>query len=128
MKIPTDLKYTKDHEWAKIEGGSATIGITDYAQDALGDIVFLDLPALGATFKAGDAVGVVESVKAINDIFAPLSGEVTAVNEELTKGPEAINADAYAAWMIKLKLSAPDEAKALMDAAAYKKLLAEEAK
>jgi glycine cleavage system H protein len=128
MKIPADLRYTKDHEWAKIDGGTATFGITDYAQDALGDIVFLELPTVGASFKAGDALGVVESVKAVSDIFAPLSGEVTAVNEELTKAPETINTDAYAAWMVKIKIADPNEAKALMDAAAYKKLVAEVAK
>jgi glycine cleavage system H protein len=110
MKIPADLRYTKDHEWAKIDGGTATFGITDYAQDALGDIVFLELPTVGASFKAGDALGVVESVKAVSDIFAPLSGEVTAVNEELTKAPETINTDAYAAWMVKIKIADPNEA------------------
>ena len=128
MKIPAELRYTKDHEWAKIDGNIATIGITDYAQDALGDIVFLELPNVGASFKAGDAMGVVESVKAVSDIYAPLTGEITAANDELTKGPEAINADAYGSWMVKIALSKPEEAAALMDAKAYEKFLAEEAK
>jgi len=127
MSIPADLKYTKEHEWARLEGDVAVIGITDYAQDALGDIVFLELPEVGTEFKAGDALGVVESVKAVSDIYAPISGEIVEVNEHLVDAPEIINANPYdAGWMVKMKISDPAEADAMMDAAAYEKFVAEE--
>jgi glycine cleavage system H protein len=126
MQIPGDLRYSKDHEWLRVEGEIATLGITDYAQDALGDIVFLELPNVGQSFAAGDAIGVVESVKAASDVYSPVSGEVVAINQDLTASPEKVNADPYGeAWMIKLKLSNPAELAGLMDAAAYEKYVAE---
>jgi len=127
MNIPANLLYTKEHEWALLEGETATLGITDYAQDALGDIVFLELPNVGDTFTAGQTIGVVESVKAVSDIYTPLSGEVIDANKELVKTPERLNSDPYgAAWLIKIKPSNPAEAKNLMSAEAYQKYLAEE--
>jgi glycine cleavage system H protein len=121
--IPADLRYAKSHEWVKIEGGTATIGITDYAQASLGDITFVQLPKVGAVLKAGDTFGVVESVKAASDLYAPVSGTVTALNGALEGKPETLNQDSYAAgWMLKLTLSNPAEAGALLDAAAYAKV------
>lgn len=106
MTIPADLKYTKDHEWVRIEGDTATFGITDHAQEALGDIVFVELPEIGRNIDAGEGYAVVESVKAVSDIYAPVSGEVTEVNEELEGKPEKVNADAYGAgWIAKVKMS-----------------------
>jgi glycine cleavage system H protein len=120
MNIPADLKYTASHEWVRLESdGSITVGITEYAQDALGDIVFVELPTVGKTYSAGDDAAVVESVKAASDIYAPLSGEVVAVNEDVVATPESINADAYAAWLFKLKPSDPSALGALLDAAGY---------
>ena len=114
--------YTRDHEWLKVEGDEATVGITDHAQEALGDIVFIELPPLAAKFKAGAECAVVESVKAASDIYAPVSGEVVAVNQDAADTPESVNQDAYAAWLFKLKPSAADlEMAALLDAAAYAK-------
>ena len=119
-KTPQELNYTKTHEWVRIEpDGTARVGITDFAQEALGDIVFVEFPKVGATVKAGEAVGVVESVKAASDIYAPLSGEVVAVNDGIPDHWEAINEDAFAAWLYKLKPSNPDEVKALLDATGY---------
>ena len=118
--IPADLKYTGDDEWIKIEGNIATIGITDYAQDQLSDIVYLELPAAGDTVAAGESFGVVESVKAASDLYAPLSGTVTEVNDDLVDAPEAINDGPYEAWMVKIELSDGDEVAKLMDAAAYR--------
>lgn len=127
MGIPTNLSYTKEHEWLKIDGEIAKIGITNYAQDALGDIVFLELPEVGASFNAGDALGVVESVKAVSDIYAPLSGEIVEINQPLTDAPETINSDPYnEGWMVKMKISSPEEVDGMMDAAAYETFLAEE--
>jgi glycine cleavage system H protein len=127
MSIPSELKYTKSHEWAKLEAdGTVTIGITDHAQEALGDIVFLELPDTGRTVKAGEECAVVESVKAASDIYAPISGEVVARNDDAVDAPESVNQDAYAAWLFKLKPA--DSAKfaaelgALLDAAAYAKV------
>ena len=117
--IPADLKYTSDDEWIRIEGNVATIGITDYAQDQLSDIVYLELPAVGDELSATESFGVVESVKAASDLYAPLSGTVTEVNDDLVDAPEAINDGPYEAWMIKLELSNPDELDELMDAAGY---------
>lgn len=120
MNIPTDLKYTKSHEWLKQEAdGTVTIGISDHAQAALGDIVFLELPEIGRTVRAGEECAVVESVKAASDIYAPVSGEVVARNDGTIDAPESVNQDAYAAWLFKLKPSNPAEISALIDAAAY---------
>lgn len=124
--VPGDLRYAKSHEWLKLEaGGSATIGITDYAQNSLGDITYVQLPKVGATLKAGEVFGVVESVKAASDLYAPVSGTVTAINAALENGPDAVNSSPYdSGWMLKLTLANPAEATALLDAAAYTKLLA----
>jgi glycine cleavage system H protein len=119
-KTPQELKYTATHEWVRMEpDGTATIGITDFAQEALGDVVFVEFPKVGAKVKARDAVAVVESVKAASDIYAPLSGEVVAVNGEIPDHWDAINKDAFAAWLFKLKPSDPGELKKLLDAAGY---------
>ena len=127
MGFPTDRKYTKEHEWIKADGNSATIGITDHAQQALGDIVFVELPKVGADVSAGKTFGSVESVKAVSDLFAPASGKVTAINEELTTASEKINSDAHGSWMIKITLANPGELNNLMSAADYDKYVAEEA-
>jgi glycine cleavage system H protein len=119
-KTPQELKYTPTHEWVRMEpDGTATVGITDFAQEALGDVVFVEFPKVGAAVRAGDAVGVVESVKAASDIYAPLSGEIVAVNGEIPDHWEAINRDAFAAWLFKLKPSDPGELAKLLDAAKY---------
>jgi len=118
--IPADLKYTESHEWVRVEAdGTITVGITEYAQEALGDIVFVELPKVGTTYTAGDDAAVVESVKAASDIYAPVSGEVTAVNDAVVASPESINADAYANWMFKMKPSDASAVNGLLDAAAY---------
>jgi glycine cleavage system H protein len=127
MAYPADLKYTKEHEWIKVDGGTGTVGITDHAQKALGDIVFVELPKPGAALTQGKSLGTVESVKAVSDIYAPASGTVTEVNQELTTAPEKINADPHGAWMVKVKLTNPDEVKNLLSAADYEKFVAEEA-
>jgi glycine cleavage system H protein len=120
--IPADLKYTESHEWVRVEAdGTITVGITEYAQEALGDIVFVELPKVGTTYTAGDDAAVVESVKAASDIYAPVSGEVTAVNDAVVASPESINADAYANWMFKMKPSDANAVNGLLDAAAYGK-------
>jgi glycine cleavage system H protein len=120
MSIPSSLKYTKSHEWVKLEtDGSVTVGITDHAQEALGDIVFLELPDIGRPVKAGEECAVVESVKAASDIYAPVSGQVVAKNEAAVDAPESVNQDAYSAWLFKLKPSDPGELTALLDAAGY---------
>ena len=119
-KMPSELKYSKTHEWLRMEpDGTASVGITDFAQEALGDIVFVEFPKVGAKVKAGEAVGVVESVKAASDVYAPISGEVVAVNDGIPDHWEEINKDAFAAWLYRLKPSNPDELKALLDAARY---------
>jgi glycine cleavage system H protein len=127
MAYPDDRKYTREHEWVIANGASASIGITQYAQDSLGDIVFVDLPKIGSDIARGKTFGSVESVKAVSDLFAPASGTVTAVNEELATAPEKINQDAHAAWMLKITLSAPNELASLLSAADYEKFVAEEA-
>jgi glycine cleavage system H protein len=127
MGFPADRKYTKEHEWIKADGASATIGITDHAQQALGDIVFVELPKVGADVSAGKTFGSVESVKAVSDLFAPASGKVSAINEELTTASEKINSDAHGSWMIKITLANPGELNNLMSAADYDKYVAEEA-
>ena len=122
MNIPGDLKYTKDDEWIRVRGDEGEIGITDYAQDHLSDIVYVELPEVGREVKAHDSIGTIESVKAAADIYAPISGTVTAVNESLPDSPELVNQDPYGkAWMIRLKLSNPKELDGLMGAAAYQK-------
>lgn len=126
MSYPTDFKYTKEHEWIKADGNSATIGITNYAQESLGDIVFVQLPQIGAQIAAGKAFGTVESVKAVSDLFAPASGTVTEVNGELATAPEKINQDAHGAWMIKATLKDPSELNSLLSASDYEKFIAEE--
>jgi len=126
---PTDYRYTKDHEWIKAEGGIGTIGITDYAQQELGDVVFVELPRVGAHLKAGASLGTVESVKAVSEIFSPVSGEVTETNATLADAPETINKDPHrAAWFVKVRLANPAEANGLMDAAAYQAYIAGKAK
>jgi glycine cleavage system H protein len=127
MAYPDDRKYTREHEWVMANGTSASIGITQYAQDSLGDIVFVDLPKVGSDIARGKTFGSVESVKAVSDLFAPASGTVTTVNEELATAPEKINQDAHAAWMLKITLSAPNELASLLSAADYEKFVAEEA-
>lgn len=126
MPYPTDLKYTKEHEWLKLEGNTATIGITSYAQQSLGDIVFVELPKAGSEVTAGKTFGSVESVKAVSDLYAPASGTVTEVNPELATAPERVNKDAHGAWMIKVRLKNPAEVGSLLSAADYEKLVAEE--
>ena len=126
MAYPADRKYTKEHEWIKADGKSATVGITSHAQDSLGDIVFVELPKVGAELTAGKTFGTVESVKAVSDLFAPASGTVTEVNGELATAPEKVNKDAHGAWMIKIALKNPGELDSLLSAADYEKFAAEE--
>ena len=127
MELPEELKYTEEHEWVMVEGDLAMIGITDFAQDALGDVVFVELPAVGTEVTTGKAFGVVESVKAVSDVYAPVSGTVEEINEELPDAPEIINTSPYGdGWMIKIRMSNPGELDGLMDAAVYQAHLAEE--
>ena len=124
--VPTDLRYTKDHEWVRVDGDEATVGITEYAAKQLGDIVFVELPDAGRTFAQFATFGVVESVKAVSDLFSPVSGEVTSGNDALAAAPELVNSDPYGdGWMIRLKLANPTEVDELLDAAAYDALIAE---
>jgi len=126
MSIPADLKYTQTHEWLKQEAdGTVSVGITFHAQEALGDIVFLELPDAGRTVKAGEECAVVESVKAASDIYAPIAGEVVAKNEDAIAAPESVNQDCYAAWLFKLKPANPADVATLLDAVAYAKVEAE---
>ncbi|MFA7240168.1 MAG: glycine cleavage system protein GcvH [Sulfuricellaceae bacterium] len=128
MNIPGDLKYAKSHEWARLEAdGAVTVGITEHAQEQLGDLVFVENPAVGRMLAAGEECAVVESVKAASDIYAPLAGEVIAVNGELNDEPEKINEDAYAAWLFKIKPDNAADLDALLDAAAYQALVESEA-
>ena len=122
MAFPADYKYTKEHEWLKSDGKTATIGITSYAQDSLGDIVFVDLPKVGTELAAGKTFGSVESVKAVSELFAPISGEVTAVNTELGNHPDYVNSKAHETWMIRVKVANATEAASLLDAGAYEAL------
>jgi glycine cleavage system H protein len=126
MAYPTDFKYTKEHEWIKVDGGNATIGITDHAQESLGDIVFVELPKIGAELTAGKSFGSVESVKAVSDLFAPASGTVSEVNSELATAPEKINSDAHGSWILRITLKNPSELNGLLSAADYEKFVAEE--
>jgi glycine cleavage system H protein len=127
MPYPTDRRYTKEHEWIRANGNTATIGITAYAQESLGDIVFVDLPKPGTALTAGKTFGTVESVKAVSDLYAPASGTVTEVNADLSTAPEKVNQDAHAAWMLKIQLSNPAELDSLLSAADYEQFVKEEA-
>jgi glycine cleavage system H protein len=125
---PTDLRYHKEHEWVRIEGDTAIIGISDFAQDQLGEVVYVDLPAAGDVLAAGDTFGEIESVKSVSELFSPVSGEVTEVNGELDSTPESVNSDPYGAgWMIKVAMSDPSEADGLMSVGEYESFLANEA-
>lgn len=127
MNFPDDLKYTRDHEWARIQGAKVTVGITDFAQDQLGDVVYVELPDVGDEVKKGETFGVVESTKAVSDLFAPVSGKVVEVNAPLVDAPETVNEDAYEeGWMIVVEASDPKELAELLDAAAYRKFVEEE--
>jgi glycine cleavage system H protein len=126
MPYPANYRYTKEHEWISVEGSVGTIGITDYAQNSLGDIVYVDAPKVGDMVTANKSFGSVESVKAVSDLFSPVSGKVTAVNEELKKAPDQINENAHGTWIIKVELANPAEVNALLDAAAYEAFIAEE--
>ena len=124
MNIPSNLQYTKDHEWAKIENGVATIGITDFAQGELGDIVFVELPEAGKSFNAGDAFGTIEAVKTVTDLFSPISGKIVAINEGLDSDPGKVNSDPYGdGWLVKIRLSDPDEKDGLMSSIAYEEII-----
>ena len=127
MGYPTGRKYTKEHEWIQASGSTGVIGITDYAQESLGDIVFVELPKVGTELAAGKTFGTVESVKAVSDLYAPASGTVIEVNAELATSPEKVNKDPHGAWMVKIALKNPKELDALMSAADYEKFVAEEA-
>jgi glycine cleavage system H protein len=127
MAYPTDRKYTKEHEWIQVNGNSATVGITDYAQESLGDIVFVETPKVGAELTIGKTFGTVESVKAVSDLFAPATGTVTEVNEDLATSPEKVNKDPHSSWMLKMTLKNPGELDGLLSAADYDKFVAEEA-
>lgn len=127
MAYPTDRKYTREHEWIQVNGNSGTVGITHYAQESLGDIVFVETPKVGAELTAGKTFGTVESVKAVSDLFAPASGTVTEVNAELATSPEKVNKDAHGSWIVKMTLKNPKELDALLSAADYEKFVAEEA-
>jgi glycine cleavage system H protein len=124
MKLPAELKYAESHEWMRAEGdGTVTVGITDHAQAALGDLVFIELPAVGRVLAANEACAVVESVKAASDVYAPIAGEVVAVNDAVTAAPETLNEDAYGAWLFRLRPAQSDPLAAMLDAAAYGKLI-----
>ncbi len=125
MTVPSDLRYTNDHEWVRVEGDEATIGITAYAAEQLGDIVFVELPAVGRTLAAAAVFGVVESVKAVSDLFSPIGGEVVTTNDALTASPELVNSEPYGAgWMIKVKVADPAQVEGLLDPAAYDAIIA----
>lgn len=118
--VPEDLHYSKDHEWVRVEGDTAVIGITDYAQDSLGDVVYVELPKVGEQFAANESFGSVESVKAVSEVFSPVSGEIAAINESLNDEPEKVNQDPYnEGWMIRVKMSSPGEVDSLLTAAEY---------
>ena len=123
MAYPADLKYSKDHEWVRINGETADIGITDYAQQQLGDVVYVDLPDVGRRLNAGESFGSIESVKAVSELFSPMSGEVIAVNPDLKEHPEAVNTTPHDAWMVRVRLTDPAATGGLMDHAQYEALL-----
>jgi len=121
MSYPTDLKYTKEHEWIRVDGTTGAIGITDFAQQQLGDVVYVELPEVGSTITAGQVFGTIESVKAVSELYSPVTGEVTAVNDALVQKPEAVNTDPHGSWMIAVKVTGDDTAD-LLDASAYTEL------
>ena len=123
MAYPAGFKYTKDHEWIELAGDRGKVGITDYAQQQLGDVVYMELPDVGAKLKAGQSFGTIESVKAVSELFSPLSGEVLAVNADLGSHPESVNSAPHDAWMIRIRPTSADEASALLDSAAYQQLV-----
>ena len=124
MQLPEHLRYSSDHEWVQVDGNRARVGITDYAQDALGDIVYVQLPTLGATVSAGDSFGEVESTKSVSDVYAPLSGTIAAVNDTLVGSPDTMNRDPYGdGWVCEIEMSDPDQVAGLLDAAAYQALI-----
>jgi len=124
MDFPETLKYTKDHEWIRIEGDTGTVGITDYAQGELGDVVFVELPAVGKSVRQHESFGTIEAVKAVSDLFAPMSGSVTDVNAAVAATPDAVNKDPYGkGWMVKIRIASPAEASSLLDAKAYRALV-----
>lgn len=126
MEFPGNLKYTKDHEWIKVEGNTATVGITDFAQHELGDIVYVDVPSVGKTLGANEIFGTVEAVKTVSDLYLPIAGTITEQNGDLESDPEAVNKDPYGkGWMVKMTISNPADVDALLDAAAYKALVGE---
>ncbi len=122
---PSDLKYTKEHEWIRIDGATGTIGITDFAQQQLGDVVYVELPGVGTTLAAGQPFGTIESVKAVSELFAPVAGEVVAVNTELKDHPERVNQEPHETWMIKVRLQNQAEAGSLLDAPSYQALISQ---
>ncbi len=126
MTYPNSYRYTREHEWLQVEGAIGTVGITDYAQNSLGDIVFVDAPKVGDKVEAGKVFGSVESVKAVSDLYSPVSGTVTAVNQELVTAPEKINTGPHQAWIVKVQLSNPSEVDALLSSADYEKFISEE--
>jgi len=127
MGYPIEYRYTKEHEWVNLDGTRAKVGITDHAQSELGDVVFVELPAVGTTVAQGDTLGTVESVKAVSDVFAPVGGKIVEVNSELEASPETINTDPHGAgWLAVIEVSDPSQVDSLLDAAAYEKLIAEE--
>ena len=123
MSYPADLKYTKEHEWIRVDGGNGTIGITDFAQQQLGDVVYVELPEVGSSMTAGQVFGTIESVKAVSELFAPVSGEVTEVNTSIKDRPDHVNSKPHETWMVKVKLSNTGELGSLMDAKAYEALI-----
>jgi glycine cleavage system H protein len=125
MAYPTDRKYTKEHEWIRVSGDTADVGITDYAQRQLGDVVYVDLPDVGRRLTAGESFGSIESVKAVSELFAPMSGEVVEVNPRLKDHPEAVNSEPHDSWMVKVRLSDPAAGESLLDASAYEALVKE---
>lgn len=127
MEYPKNFLYTKEHEWVRVEGDTGTVGITDHAQKELGDLVYVDLPKVGSTAEKGKTLGSVESVKAVSDIYAPVSGEILEINDQLTTAPEKLNEDPHgAAWLVKIRLSLPEELKDLLAADAYQSYVGEE--
>lgn len=123
MSYPADLKYTQEHEWIRVEGDTGTIGITDFAQQQLGDVVYVELPDVGSTMTAGKVFGTIESVKAVSELFAPVTGEVIETNASIKDRPDHVNSKPHETWMVKVKLANPGEVAALMDAAAYEQLI-----
>jgi glycine cleavage system H protein len=123
MSYPADLKYTKEHEWIRVDGNTGAIGITDFAQQQLGDVVYVELPEVGSSLTAGKVFGTIESVKAVSELFAPVSGEVVEINSSLKDRPDHVNSKPHETWMVKVKLAGPGEIASLMDAAAYEQLI-----